>query len=117
MGPRVSLWITALDRFGWPATLTKTTLYRPGQALTLDEPMLMTRRPKTYTTTEFAKLLGVSPKTVMRWEAKNAIPGADRDRNGHRVFTDADLSAARKYRDRLVPAPHKRQRSLNLQHS
>jgi transcriptional regulator with XRE-family HTH domain len=77
--------------------------------------MLMRRQRKTYSITEFAKELGVSPITVRRWEAKKAIPMADRDRNDHRVFTERDLRVARRYRDRLVPAPQKRQRSLNLQ--
>ncbi len=56
---------------------------------------------------EVAKLLGVSPVTIRRLEAKGDIKAPQRDRNDHRRYVDADVAAIRKvlYGRPADPAP------------
>jgi excisionase family DNA binding protein len=77
----------------------------------------MLMKTKTYTTSQLAEALGVHPDTIRRWEAKGRIPEARRFRkeDGPRIFTEEDLRAAKKYRDRVIEPARSRQRSLNFQ--
>ena len=49
----------------------------------------------TYRTAEAAKLLGVHPSTLRRWDEKNILPPSIRTPTGERRYTDADIDAAR----------------------
>lgn len=51
---------------------------------------------RTYSTEEAAEVLGISKSTILRWFKQGRIEEVRRDRNGWRVFTQADLTAIRK---------------------
>ena len=42
----------------------------------------------TYTTSEAAKIIGIHPNTVRKYEEWGLIPQAERKPNGYRIFTD-----------------------------
>ena len=42
----------------------------------------------TYTTSEAAKIIGIHPNTVRKYEEWGLIPNAERKPNGYRIFTD-----------------------------
>lgn len=48
---------------------------------------------KIYKVRDFAKAIGVSAKTVRRWDKQGAFP-ARRHPNGHRYYTDGDIRIA-----------------------
>lgn len=43
---------------------------------------------KTYRTSEVAKIVGLHPNTIRRYEEWELIPIPDRGENGYRIFTD-----------------------------
>ncbi len=43
------------------------------------------------TITDLAKQLGVTTKTIMRWEKAGKVKRAKRDLRGWRIYTSADL--------------------------
>lgn len=49
----------------------------------------------TYRIAEAAKLLGVHPSTLRRWDEKGILPPSIRTPTGERRYTDADIDAAR----------------------
>lgn len=54
-------------------------------------------------TQDLADMLGVSKKTLYRWEAAHKIPMASRDpMNEYRYYTDADLKAIEKVTGRKI---------------
>ena len=50
----------------------------------------------TYRTAEAAKLLGVHPSTLRRWDHKGILRPSIRTLTGERRYTEADLEAGRK---------------------
>ena len=50
----------------------------------------------TYRTAEAAKLLGVHPSTLRRWDEKGILHPSIRTLTGERRYTEADLEAGRK---------------------
>ena len=50
----------------------------------------------TYRTAEAAKLLGVHPSTLRRWDKTGILRPSIRTPTGERRYTDADLDAGRK---------------------
>lgn len=50
----------------------------------------------TYRTAEAAKLLGVHPSTLRRWDKKGILTPSYRTPTGERRYTEADLEAGRK---------------------
>ena len=50
----------------------------------------------TYRTAEAAKLLGVHPSTLRRWDEKGILRPSIRTPTGERRYTEADLEAVRK---------------------
>lgn len=50
----------------------------------------------TYRIAEAAKLLGVHPSTLRRWDEKGILRPSIRTPTGERRYTDADLEAVRK---------------------
>lgn len=50
-----------------------------------------------YSTSEVARTLGISRNTLLRWFREGRVPDGPRDRNGWRVFGEADVEALRAY--------------------
>ena len=50
----------------------------------------------TYRIAEAAKLLGVHPSTLRRWDEKGILPPSIRTLTGERRYTEADIKAAHK---------------------
>jgi excisionase family DNA binding protein len=53
------------------------------------------------TITEAAKLVGVSAKTIMRWEKSGKVKRSKRDFRGWRVFDDKDLKKLKSFRETI----------------
>ena len=49
----------------------------------------------TYRTAEAARMLGVHPSTLRRWDKKGILTPSIRTLTGERRYTEADLEAAR----------------------
>ncbi|MCR4336417.1 MAG: helix-turn-helix domain-containing protein [Candidatus Omnitrophica bacterium] len=56
---------------------------------------------KRMTITEVAEVVGVSAKTLARWEKFGKIRKPKRDWRGWRVYDDIDLSDIRKFHETL----------------
>ena len=56
---------------------------------------------KRLTITEVADILGVSPKTLARWEKFGKIKKPKRDWRGWRVYDDLDVSAIKDFHETL----------------
>ena len=56
---------------------------------------------KRMTITEVAGIVGISPKTLARWEKVGKIRKPKRDWRGWRVYDDDDLSDIRKFHETL----------------
>ena len=54
-------------------------------------------------TASAAKKLSISTATLLRWIAQGKVKDVHKNRNGHRVFTEEDISRIQQYRDLLVP--------------
>ena len=50
----------------------------------------------TYRTAEAARMLGVHPSTLRRWDKKGILRPSIRTPTGERRYTEADLEAGRK---------------------
>ena len=53
----------------------------------------------TYRIAEAAKMLGVHPSTLRRWDEKGILRPSIRTLTGERRYTDADLEAVRKNKE------------------
>lgn len=53
------------------------------------------------TITEVASKVGVTPKTLLRWEKAGKTPKPKRDWRGWRVYEEEDLSQLMAFHDRL----------------
>lgn len=56
---------------------------------------------KRMTITEVAEILGVSSKTLARWEKVGKIRKPKRDWRGWRVYDESDLSAIKEFHETL----------------
>ena len=54
---------------------------------------------KRMTITEVADLVGISPKTIVRWEKVGKVRKAKRDWRGWRVYEDSDLSSIKQFHE------------------
>ena len=54
---------------------------------------------KRMTITEVAKLIGISAKTIARWEKLGKIRKSKRDWRGWRVFDEEDLSQIKQFHE------------------
>jgi len=54
------------------------------------------------TITEVADMVGISPKTLVRWEKVGKVRRAKRDWRGWRVYSEDDLSHIKQFRETLV---------------
>jgi DNA-binding XRE family transcriptional regulator len=57
---------------------------------------------KRLTITEAAEMIGISPKTLMRWEKSGKVRKAKRDFRGWRVYEEDDVLKIRDFHDTLV---------------
>ncbi len=53
------------------------------------------------TITEAARLIGVSAKTIVRWEKSGKVKRSKRDFRGWRVFDDKDLKKLKAFRETI----------------
>ena len=53
------------------------------------------------TITEAARMIGVSAKTIVRWEKSGKVRRSKRDFRGWRVFDDKDLKKLRAFRETI----------------
>jgi DNA-binding transcriptional MerR regulator len=53
------------------------------------------------TITEAARQVGVSPKTLLRWEKAGKTPRPKRDWRGWRVYEEEDLAELQAFHDQL----------------
>ena len=62
----------------------------------------MTTKPNgRMTITEAAQQVGVSPKTLLRWEKAGKTPRPKRDWRGWRVYEEKDVTDLQEFHDRL----------------
>lgn len=62
----------------------------------------------TYRLSQVARLIDVAPITLKRWLLSGRVDEVQRDRNGWRVFTDADVARIQAYAaTRYPPIDHK----------
>jgi len=57
---------------------------------------------KRLTISEVAETVGISTKTLARWEKSGKIRKPKRDWRGWRVYEEGDLSAIQKFHDTLI---------------
>lgn len=57
---------------------------------------------KRMTITEVADLVGICPKTIMRWEKIGKVRKAKRDWRGWRVYNQHDLDDIKRFRETVV---------------
>jgi DNA-binding transcriptional MerR regulator len=60
------------------------------------------KRARNYGLHEAARQVGVAPITLRRWLLGRKVKEVARDRNGWRVFTQADVRRIRKFAATLV---------------
>ena len=54
------------------------------------------------TITEVAELVGISPKTIVRWEKVGKVKKARRDWRGWRIYDEGDLHNIKQFRETIV---------------
>ena len=54
------------------------------------------------TITEVAEIVGISPKTIVRWEKVGKVKKAKRDWRGWRVYDQEDLEDIKQFRETIV---------------
>lgn len=54
------------------------------------------------TITEVADIVGISPKTIVRWEKVGKVRKAKRDWRGWRVYGEGDLIEIKEFRNTLI---------------
>jgi DNA-binding transcriptional MerR regulator len=59
--------------------------------------------PLRHSISDAARLLGISTKSLRRWEALGKISPPRRDRNGHRFYSGEDVELIRKWMDSETP--------------
>ncbi len=54
------------------------------------------------TITEVAERIGVTPKTIVRWEKAGKVSRSKRDWRGWRVYDKADLKSLRDFKETII---------------
>jgi len=54
------------------------------------------------TITEVAQLVGISPKTLVRWEKMGKVRKAKRDWRGWRIYDEMDLGHIKEFHDTII---------------
>lgn len=60
-------------------------------------------RPEFYSTKEVLKKVGISRNTLFLWFKHCKVPQVQRDRNGHRIYTERDIQAILDYKNKIIP--------------
>lgn len=55
-----------------------------------------------YTTKDVLKKVGISRTTLFLWFWNKKIPEVKRDRNGHRIFTSADIKKILDFKNKTI---------------
>jgi DNA-binding transcriptional MerR regulator len=63
---------------------------------------------RQYSTAQAARQIGISAITLKRWLLKKKVDEVQRNRNGWRVFTNADIRRIRAFAEKRVPPKGKR---------
>jgi DNA (cytosine-5)-methyltransferase 1 len=63
---------------------------------------------RQYSIAQAARQIGVSAITLKRWLLKKKVDEVERNRNGWRVFTNADIRRIRAFAEKRVPPKAKR---------
>jgi DNA-binding transcriptional MerR regulator len=61
---------------------------------------------KIYSTKEVIEIVGIAKATLYNWLRAGKVPEVFRDRNNHRVFTEADIKRLQDYKN-LIKRPMK----------
>ena len=56
------------------------------------------------TITEVAEIVGISPKTIVRWEKVGKVRKAKRDWRGWRVYDEMDMKHIKSFHDAVFEA-------------
>ncbi len=59
-------------------------------------------KKKYFTTKEVLKKVNISRNTLFLWLKKGKVPEVMKDRNGHRLFTMADIQNILKYKNKTI---------------
>ncbi len=62
----------------------------------------MKAKARFYTTKDVLKKVGISRTTLFLWLWNKKVPEVQRNRNGHRVFTDKDIKRILEYKNKVV---------------
>lgn len=54
------------------------------------------------TITEVAEIVGISPKTIVRWEKVGKVRKAKRDWRGWRIYDEHDLDHLKSFRNAII---------------
>ena len=54
------------------------------------------------TITEVAEIVGISPKTIVRWEKVGKVRKAKRDWRGWRIYDDMDLHNIKQFHEAII---------------
>jgi len=54
------------------------------------------------TITEVAEIVGISSKTIVRWEKVGKVKKARRDWRGWRIYDETDLHNIRQFRETII---------------
>jgi DNA-binding transcriptional MerR regulator len=57
---------------------------------------------KRMTITEVAEVVGISPKTIVRWEKLGKVKRAKRDWRGWRFYDEKDLEGIKQFRETVI---------------
>lgn len=66
--------------------------------------MMNAEGKKRLTITEVAEIIGISAKTIMRWEKNGRIKKPKRDWRGWRVYDQQDVEVIRSFHDAVFEA-------------
>lgn len=59
---------------------------------------------KRLTITEVAQIIGINPKTIIRWEKTGRIRKSKRDWRGWRIYDQQDVDMIRSFHDAVFEA-------------
>ena len=57
---------------------------------------------KKMTITEVAEIVGISTKTIVRWEKVGKVKRARRDWRGWRIYDESDLVNIKQFRETII---------------
>lgn len=64
-------------------------------------------KKRAYSTKDVLRKVGISRNTLFLWFKHHKIPETQRNRNGHRIFTQEDIKRILRYKNMVNPADTK----------